>query len=434
MALGCALACGAVLAAASPALAGKAKTTRVSVTSSGAQANRPLVADSFDPSISADGRLVAFESFASDLAPGDTNGLLDVFVHDPRTGETRRVTTSGGYFVTGVLATSISADGRLVAETNGSDVFVHDLRTGETKLVSVSSSGAEANRPCLYPSISADGRSVAFQSDASNLVPGDRNGQRDVFVHDLRTGKTRRVSLSSSGAQANGVGNHASFHPSISADGRLVAFDSYASNLVPHDTNGRRDVFVHDLRTGKTRRVSVSSRGRQGNGTSRYPSISADGRFVAFESHASNLVAGDTNHADDIFDRNLRTGKTRRVSVSSSGRQGNKTSGAVYHGNRNRPISISAHGHIVAFNSHATNLVRHDTNHSFDVFAHDVRTGETRRVSVSSSGRQGNRNSGAVSISADGRFVAFDSAASNLVPGDTNNDWDVFRRGPLRWR
>jgi Tol biopolymer transport system component len=399
----------------------------VSVSSSGAQANK----DSFDPSISAAGRVVAFESFASDLVPGDTNGLLDVFVHHARTAATRRVTASGGFFFSGPgLATSISADGRFVAETNGSDVFVHDLRTGEATLVSVSSSGAEANGRSDSPSISADGRFVAFRSSATNLVAGDTSSLRDVFVHDLATGKTRRVSVSSSGAEANDE----SATPSISADGRLVAFESDASNLVRGDTNRSRDVFVHNLRTGKTRRVSVSSCGRQGNGRSREPAISADGRFVAFDSRARNLVPGDTNHASDIFVHNLRTGKTRRVSVSSRGRQANKPSGAVYHDDRNRPISISAHGHLVAFNSHATNLVRHDTNHRFDIFVHDLRTGKTKRVSVGSRGGQGNRNSGAVSISADGRFVAFDSAASNLVRGDTNHVWDVFRRGPLRWR
>jgi Tol biopolymer transport system component len=378
VALGCALACGALLAAASPALAGKAKTTRVSVSSSGRQGNN----ESGAPSISANGRFVAFASDASNLVPGDTN--------------------------------------------DGIDVFVRDLRTGETRRVSVSSSGAQGNHRSGAPSMSADGRFVAFWSYASNLVDGDTNRSRDVFVHDLRTGETRRASVSSSGAQANG----ASFNPSISADGRFVAFVSPASNLVDGDTNGAYDVFVHDLRTGKTRRVSVSSSGAQANASgffplSAYPSISADGRFVAFDSPAPNLVRRDTNRRPDVFIHDLRTGETRLVSVSSRGRQGNKKSFNP---------SISAAGHFVAFKSYATDLVRHDTNASRDVFVHGLRTGKTRRVSVSSRGRQGNKDSGTPSISADGRFVAFASDAPNLVPGDTNRAFDVFRRGPLRWR
>jgi Tol biopolymer transport system component len=437
VALGCALACGALLAAASPALAGKAKTTRVSVSSSGRQGNN----ESGAPSISANGRFVAFASDASNLVPGDTNDGIDVFVRDLRTGETRRVSVSSsgaqGNHRSG--APSISADGRFVAfwsyasnlvdgDTNRSrDVFVHDLRTGETRRVSVSSSGAQANGSSFNPSISADGRFVAFVSPASNLVDGDTNGAYDVFVHDLRTGETRRVSVSSSGAQANKL---FSLNPSISTDGRFVAFESQASNLVPGDTNRANDVFVHDLRTDKTRRVSVSSSGAQANGSgffplSAYPSISADGRFVAFDSPAPNLVRRDTNRRPDVFIHDLRTGETRLVSVSSRGRQGNKKSFNP---------SISAAGHFVAFKSYATDLVRHDTNASRDVFVHGLRTGKARRVSVSSRGRQGNKDSGTPSISADGRFVAFASDAPNLVPGDTNRAFDVFRRGPLRWR
>jgi Tol biopolymer transport system component len=291
--------------------------------------------------------------------------------------------------------------------------------TPKTRRVSVSSAGAEGNNWSYYPSISADGRFVAFSSDASNLVAGDGNGTSDVFVRDRATGKTRRVSVSSAGAE----GNNASYDPSISADGRFVAFHSDASNLVAGDGNGTSDVFVRDRATGKTRRVSVSSAGAEGNGDSYASSISADGRFVAFHSNASNLVAGDGNGTSDIFVHDRATGKTRRVSVSSAGAQGN---GASYN------PSISADGRFVAFHSNASNLVAGDGNGTTDVFVHDRATGKTRRVSVSSAGAEGNGASYNPSISADGRFVAFESSASNLVAGDGNGTSDIFVRGPLR--
>ena len=230
--------------------------------------------------------------------------------------------------------------------------------------------------------------------------------------------KTKRVSLSSAGAE----GNRGSSFPSISADGHFVAFESSASNLVGGDTNDFGDVFVRNRWSGKTKRVSVSSAGAQGNLGSARASISAGGRFVAFEAAAWNLVGGDTNGESDVFVRDRRTGKTRRVSVSSAGAEGNGGSSRA---------SISADGRFVAFYSFASNLVGGDTNGSFDVFVRNRWTGKTKRVSVSSAGAEGNNDSFSPSISADGRFVAFHSFASNLVGGDTNGFGDVFVRGPL---
>ncbi|TMM11186.1 MAG: hypothetical protein E6G00_05495, partial [Actinobacteria bacterium] len=242
-------------------------------------------------------------------------------------------------------------------DTNGvGDVFVRDRKTGKTKRVSVNSHGAQANGESFAAPISADGRFVAFLSSASNLVGGDTNGARDVFVRDRKAGKTRRVSVDSHGAQGKG----ASFVPSISANGRFVAFSSVANNLVGGDTNTVSDVFVRDRKTGKTRRVSVDSHGAQGNGDSFIPSISADGRFVAFYSDAANLVAGDGNAAGDGFVRDRKAGRTKRVSVASHGTQGNDTS---------FPPSISADGRFVAFTSLANNLVAGDTNGASDIFA-----------------------------------------------------------------
>ena len=225
-----------------------------------------------------------------------------------------------------------------------------------TKRVSVDSLGAQGIGDSEGPSISAHGRFVAFYSSAANLVGSDTNGARDVFVRDRKTGKTTRVSVNSHGAQANGE----SFAAPISADGRFVAFLSSASNLVGGDTNGARDVFVRDRKAGKTRRVSVDSHGAQGNGDSFIPSISADGRFVAFYSDAANLVAGDGNAAGDGFVRDRKAGRTKRVSVASHGTQGNDTS---------FPPSISADGRFVAFTSLANNLVAGDTNGASDIFA-----------------------------------------------------------------
>ena len=226
---------------------------------------------------------------------------------------------------------------------------------------------------------------------------------------------TTRVSVNSSEAQADNW----SAGPSISSDGRFVAFESEASNLVTNDTNGFIDAFVHDLQTGATERVSVNSSGKQGNLESGFPSIRSDGRFVAFQSLASDLVANDTNNTSDVFVRDLPTGATERVSVNSSEAQADNWSAGP---------SISSDGRFVAFESIATNLVANDTNGSRDVFVRDLQTGTTQRVSIDSSGKQGNLNSYDPSISSDGRFVAFGSEASNLVANDTNNTGDVFVR------
>ncbi|MBI4843176.1 MAG: PD40 domain-containing protein, partial [Nitrospirae bacterium] len=186
----------------------------------------------------------------------------------------------------------------VAGDTNESgDIFVHDCQTGQTTRVSVDSSGAQGNRNSNYPSINGDGRYVAFQSDATNLVAGDTNESGDIFVHDCQTGQTTRVSVDSSGAQ----GNFISYNFSISGDGRYVAFQSDATNLVAGDTNGYGDIFVYDRQTGQTTRVSVDSSGTQGNHNSIYPSINGNGRYVAFQSYATNLVAGDTNGSWDIF-------------------------------------------------------------------------------------------------------------------------------------
>jgi Tol biopolymer transport system component len=358
-------------AAATPAGAGSgAVTARVQVGPGRQQAN----GESNDSAISAHGRFVAFVSSASNLVAGDSNGTDDVFVRDRMLQVTRRISVGPG--------------------------------------------GLQANDSSSQPAISAHGRFVAFFSHASNLVAGDTNRAGDVFVRDRKLQVTRRVSVGPGGQQANGGG----FEPAISADGRFVAFSSFASNLVAGDSNGTSDVFVRDRKLQVTRRVSVGPGGQQANDDSFFAAISAHGRFVAFDSRASNLVAGDTNGTDDAFVRDRMAQVTRRVSVGPAGLQANNESFGA-------PV-ISAHGRFVAFSSVASNLVPPgvDTNNNTDVFVRDRVAQMTRRVSVGPAGQQANNDSLEPAISADGRFVAFRSLASNLVAGDTNGFLDVFVR------
>jgi Tol biopolymer transport system component len=294
--------------------------------------------------------------------------------------------------------------------------------SGLTTRVSVDSAGTQANGESTVPTISANGRFVSFESVATNLVADDTSVMNDIFMHDLKTGETTRVSVNSEGGEGNG----GSQLPKLSADGRSVVFISGATNLVAGDTNGFDDVFVHDRRTGTTTRVSVNSAGIQANNNSDDPTMSADGRFVAFNSAATNLVAGDTNGTLDAFVHDRRTGTTTRVSVDSAGTQAN--------GDSFFP-ALSANGRFVAFVSGATNLVADDTSGMEDVFVHDRRTGTTTRVNVDSAGTQANGDSiGLPSLTADGRSVAFSSEATNLVAGDTNGALDIFVHDRLRRR
>ena len=357
---------------------------RVSLASDGTQADW----GSSWPAISADGRFIALTSAAENLVAGDTN--LE------------------------------------------NDVFVHDQWSGVTVRVSVSSAGVEANDGSTFSTISGDGRFVAFQSAATNLVAADTNGVVDVFVHDRDTDadgildepgavSTSLASVSSTGVQ----GNDRSEVPSISADGRFIAFDSSADNLVGGDENGYDDIFVRDRVAGTTTLASVTA-GEPcwQDRNSMVPAISPSGRFVAFESGACNLVPGDTNFVGDVFAYDRDAGVMTRVSVDGAGVQGNEGSGDA---------GISGNERFVAFASYATNLVAGDGNNTSDVFVHDLQSGETTRVSVSSAGVEGNGFSqGAgglgVSLSGDGRFVVFQSDATNLVTGDTNGNMDVFVR------
>ncbi|MFN0009508.1 MAG: TolB family protein [Planctomycetota bacterium] len=423
---------GALFALALGAPAAGQITTRASVDSAGVQGDD----ESNQASISADGRYVAFSSFATNLVPGDTNAWRDIFVHDRQTGQTELVSvdSAGAQGDEHCWAPRITPDGRFVVfvsaattlvpgDTNAaSDHFVHDRQSGTTERVSVDSSGAQVNfESKVKPSISDDGRYVAFTSSATNLVLGDTNGVWDIFVRDRQSGSTERASVSSGGAQTDG---HSSlrFANTMSADGRYVAFESDATNLVAGDTNAESDIFVRDRQLGITERISLDSAGMQGNDWSDCPSISADGRYVAFRSFATNLVPGDTNVRTDIFVRDRQTGSTERVSLTSAGAQGTHHSNGL--------PAISSDGRYVAFGSFAANLVPGDSNGTTDMFIRDRQLGTTERVSVGPGAAQANDWSlgDAPSISSDGRFVAFESDASNLVSGDTNGVDDIFVR------
>jgi Tol biopolymer transport system component len=406
------------------ALAG-GETTLVSVDSSGALADGA----SFDPSITSSGRLSVFTSLATNLVAGDTNAKADIFVHDRKKGTTARVSVdSAGAEADGDSSDPlISTSGRLAAfdsvatnlvvgDTNGKrDLFVHDLKTGITERVSVDSAGTQSDGDSFNPLLSDKGRFVGFDSDATNLVVGDTNGHRDVFLHDRKTGATSRMSVDSVGAQ----GDAESSDPSVSSNGRLLAFRSAATNLVIGDTNGKGDIFVHDRKTGVTERVSVNSAGLQTDGENGSPWMTPNGRFVAFESAASNLVAGDTNGQVDVFVRDRKKGITERVSVTTAGAQADFASFNP---------ELSSNGRFVVFQSDATNLVAGDTNGMTDIFVHDRTTGVTERISVDTAGGQADLGGSDAAISSQGRFVPFGSGASNLVAGDTNANVDCFVR------
>jgi Tol biopolymer transport system component len=324
----------------------------------------------------------------------------------------------------GVLRERFTRTGRCLLGVSGfAFVLMSSVSAQVTERISISSTGTEGDgQTDLSMSVSSDGRYVAFCSIATNLVPGGASGGGDIYVRDRVMGTTEVVSLSSSGT----LGNGGAIDPSLTPDGRYVAFES-GSNLVPSDINNTNDIYLRDRSSGTTELISIAAGGGSANGSSTHPAISADGRYVAFVSYASNLVAGDTNVAIDVFVRDRLTSTTERVDVDSSGNEGFGGEGI------DLPISISADGRYVGFTSFFANLVPGDTNAHGDAFVHDRSTGVTERISLDSSGVQGDKNSGTcgVVLSSDGRYAAFTSLATNLVTGDTNGTYDVFVRDRL---
>ena len=378
-------------------------------------------------SVSADGRYVVFESNATNLVSPATNGVNHIFLRDLTAGTTSLVSVSSAGVQGNSIssAPAISSDGRYVAfesrstnlvvpAANGvNHIFLRDLTAGTTSLVSVSSAGVQGNSISSAPAISSDGKYVAFESRSTNLVIPATNGLNHIFLRDLTSGTTSLLSVNITSTPANGN----SSAPAITADGKYVAFESNATDLIVQVTFGVSQIFLRDLAASTTSLVSVNSIGSQGNGPSFAPAISADGRYVAFESFASNLTGSDINALKDIFVRDLGAAATVLVSVSSGGVQGNSTSSAP---------AISADGRYVAFESLATNLVSPGTNGVSHIFVYDLNTGLTALVSASPLGTEGNAGSFAPAITGDGGFIAYESNASNLIDNDTNALKDIF--------
>ena len=397
---------------------------RVSVDSNGNQGDGDPGAY-FNLSISGDGRYVVFASADSKLVKNDTNQVRDIFLRDTVNSTTSLISANSNGRS---LYPSISADGRYVAfwsvatnlvngDTNGqADIFLRDTVKNTTSRISVDSNGNQGNGESGDSSIS-DVRYVAFSSAASNLVSGDTNGQVDIFLRDTVNSTTALISLDSNGSQAN----MGSYGPSISADGRYVAFESGASNLVSGDTNNSSDVFLRDTVTKTTTRISVDSNGQQGkeNRESRQPSISADGRYVAFFSR-NDLGKGTNPSNSNVYVRD--TLKLTTSLVSSFDVDDN----ILFAGSA--APSISGDGRYVAFDAQYQAIESGRPTNALDVFVRDTVNNTTKRISVDSNGNRGNQLSTPSSISRNGRYVAFYSLATNLVTGDTNNAMDAFVR------
>jgi WD40 repeat protein len=394
-----------------------------------------------------------------------------------------------GRALAGSVASSISADGRSVAfssddlhlvegDTNGAvDIFVRDTSSGTTSRVSISSAGAQSNGSSREPRISGDGRFVVFSSDATNLVPGDTNGVTDVFLSDLASGSTTRVSLSSDGGQLDGPSDM----PTVSDGGGLVAFRSSAAHAVAGDENGYGDIFVRDVEAGRTTLASATADARA-NGPSRRPYLSGDGRFLAFASAASNLVADDTNGVFDVFVQDLGSGSITRESIGENGepmtmesawpalsRDGGvlgflalvpgpevcrddpggprpcrmtfvrdraagttlmvsrTTDGSPTNGD-SFSVAISPDGGYVAFSSTATDIAGGASNGRRQVFLFKRADASVSLISVGTDGKPAGGDSGGPAVGEEGRVVSFQSLASDLVRRDRNGRADIFTR------
>ena len=408
-------------------LATEPQTERISVSSLGVEGTSA----SQGAALSGNGRYVVFSSDASNLVDGDTNSR-DIFVRDRQNGTTELVSVASDGTQANRPASfpAISGNGRFIVyeseadnlvpgDTNeASDIFCYDRQNGTTFLVSLTSDGSQANGDSFTPSTSSDGRYVTFTSLANNLVEGDTNGDRDVFVRDLQTGTTERISVSSEGVQGNSASGGLGAGPGrISGDGRYVVFGSFAGSLTPDDNNLRDDVFLRDRTLGTTVRASVSGDGAEGNDHSLYGDASDDGRYVVFHSASNNLVPEDTNDEMDIFLRDVVAGTTTRISLGLEGAEAD---------DRSEFARISADGSIVTYQSLAANLVTGDTNSLRDIFVQELSGGTAARVSLAGGGGQANSHSSFPSISDDGGGVAYQSLAANLVPDDNNEAFDVF--------
>lgn len=419
-------------------LPASAQVERISVGAAGEQAD----GDSSQAAVSDDGQVVAFRTAATNIVSKvnyveATFGWPNILVRDLTAGTLEQasgtvqfsVSKPTLYTVTDNMLPSVSDDGQLVTIHStlnfGSIPTLYNRSSGIAIQLLKGTHGDHDAASLLEPVISGNGRYVALYSLKSLLwsnpagsapIDDDRNGTLDVFVYDWSANPVipvERVSRDALGVEGNGD----SLSPSLSDDGRYVAFYSYADNLVAGDTNEFEDVFVKDRQTAGIVMASVASDGTLGNNDSYKPIISGNGGFVVYRSKASNLVPNDNNKHWDIFVRDLTLNTTERVSVSSNGTEANHDS---------LEANISDDGRFVVFRSNASNLVSDDTNKRFDVFVHDRQTGQTERVSLAPSG-ESNGNSYSPVISGNGNWIVFESDATNLVADDTNKSRDIFR-------
>ena len=385
--------------------------------------------DSRNASVSDDGRYVAFHSQALDLVaqPKCREDEICTYVHDRQTRETvmASVTPSGGAPNDSAAYPSISGDGRyvayqsqannLVADDRGrhTDVFVYDRQTGVTELISRNPEGEPANRASGEPVLSSDGRFVLYNSAASDLVPGDRKWGSDIYRTDRVTGETIVVSLTPRGKRPHGD----STPDAMSADGRIAVYRSIADDIAPRDDNDTWDLFAYDTETGETEVVSRAVDGGTSDGNAGGASISDDGRFITFGSDGSDIVPPDLGGHSDVFLLDRVAGEITRVSVGADGAPAN--------GPSVKPTT-SADGTEIAFGSLATDLGAGGVDDVSDVFVIDLVAGTIEIVTRGRGGSPPDNYSTYPFLSGDGSVVAWESEATNLVRGDRNGSNDVF--------
>jgi WD40-like Beta Propeller Repeat len=378
-------------------------------------------ANSYPPSISSDGNVVAYQTLAVVSPRGDTNVVSNILRRDVGQSSSMIVSiaSDGTSANGGSYAPAMSADGSLVVfeslasnlvprdSNNATDIFLRDLTASTTTLISAARDGSAANSSSYRPSFSADGAYVAFCSRASNLAANGQSNGSDLFLWQRATGTLTQVAVAgTSNGPLDGCERTA-----IDGDGGIVAFAAL--------TGSQSNVYTYDRASGTTTPLTPGAGGSSGmTGVA----ISADGKRVAFDSTATNLIANDSNRSRDVFLRDLVANSTSRVSVRSDGSQLPADSGTS-------GVAISADGHVVVFGSTAAEVVPGDSSGREDVFRHDLATGKTTIASVSTSGGPENDSSYAPAVNSDGSVVAFTSLATNIVAGDTNHEPDVFLRG-----
>jgi len=399
-------------------------TIRVSVAQDLSQAD----AGSIYSSLSSNGEIVVFDSSANNLDGLSSGGFFQIFAKNRRDDSVHRVSVAidGGIANGASTQPDVSDDGVFVAfvseasnlvnndDNNVADIFVRDVLRQVTTRVSVASDGSAANAASTAPSISADGRFVVFQSLAA-LSADDTNNFQDIYIHDMNNGETQLLSRF-----AAEPGNGDSTQAKISANGEMVVFASNASNLVANgDNNGASDIFRVNRVTGAIDLVSVNYAGVAANGASDSPSVNVDGSVVSFRSIAGDLLTAAAPMAlYQIFTRDLSNNSVEMISVSNSGEAANNSvfSGTV----------MSDDAMFVAYYTAADNLHINDNNGVWDVYVRDRANHNTRLISVDSSGQAGFGSSFVPAINSDGHFISYGSSATNLVSGDSNDQWDVF--------